>query len=51
MKIIFECNEQEARDMLALKEQYDNYQVTNSIAAQNEEKEEAPKRKIGFSAE
>ena len=30
MKIIFECNEQEARDMLALKEQYDNYQVVNN---------------------
>ena len=51
MKIIFECSEQEARDMLALKEQFDNYQVANSVAAHNEEKEENIKRKIGFSAE
>ena len=47
MKIIFECNEQEARDMLALKEQFDNYQAVGEI--QEEKEEPIPeKRKIGF---
>ena len=50
MKIIFECNEQEARDMLALKEQYDNYQVANNNQQQeNTEESVIPtKRRIGF---
>lgn len=49
MKIIFECNEQEARDMLALKEQYDNYQVVNNQQQENAEERDIPeKRRIGF---
>lgn len=49
MKIIFECNEQEARDMLALKEQYDNYQVVNNQQQENAEEQAIPaKRRIGF---
>ena len=49
MKIIFECNEQEARDMLALKEQYDNYQVVNNQQQENTEESVIPaKRRIGY---
>lgn len=44
MKIIFECNEKEARDMLALKQQFDNYQENTEEA----EIEVPEKRKIGF---
>lgn len=49
MKIIFECNEQEARDMLALKEQYDNYQVVNNQQQESAQEQDTPaKRRIGF---
>lgn len=49
MKIIFECNEQEARDMLALKEQYDNYQAINNQQQEDAEEQAIPeKRRIGF---
>lgn len=49
MKIIFECNEQEARDMLALKEQYDNYQVVSNQQQESAEESAIPeKRRIGF---
>ena len=49
MKIIFECNEQEARDMLALKEQYDNYQTINNQQQKDAEEQAIhEKRRIGF---
>lgn len=50
MKIIFECNEQEARDMLELKTQFDKAQIANEVISTSAQEPEVETKKnpIGF---